>query len=85
MALILDLAVLAIAAVVIGSLALLTWTLAVSSAHSVRRGRAQVALARAAVGDAEDRIREIGEGSRQATRDLANRGEADEDGEQTDA
>jgi len=59
-ALILDLAVLAIAAVVVGSLALLSWTFAVSTVHAVERGRRQVAGARTAAADAEAWIRRGG-------------------------
>ena len=80
MALILDLAVLAIAAVVVGSLALLTWTFAVSSVHSVRRGRLEIAAARSAVADAEARIQAFGQRARTAHGDSR----ADEDGEHTD-
>ena len=82
MALILDLAVLAIAAVVVGSLALLTWTFAVSSVHSVQRGRLDVAAARSAVADAEARIQAVGRRARAAH----GRGDsrADEPGEHTD-
>ena len=80
MALILDLAVLAIAAVVVGSLALLTWTFAVSGVHSVRRGRLEIAAARSAVADAEARIQAFGRRARTA------QGESrtDEPGEHTD-
>lgn len=84
MALILDLAVLAIAAVVVGSLALLSWTIAVSSVHSVRRGRAEVATARARVADAEMRILAAGRSARTAGYDVTALGRrADEDGEHT--
>jgi hypothetical protein len=55
--LILDLAVVALAALVIGSLALLTWTLTVSAVRSVRRGRAQVAASRRSVAEVEARLR----------------------------
>jgi hypothetical protein len=54
--LILDLAVIAIAAVVVISLALLTWTLGVSSVRSVRDARRDVAAARQVVAKAEARI-----------------------------
>jgi len=56
-ALILDLAVLAIAAVVVGSLALLSWTFAVSTVHAVERGRRQVAAAGATTARAEAAVR----------------------------
>jgi hypothetical protein len=55
--LILDLAVVALAVAVIGSLALLTWTLAVSAVRSVAGGRAEVAAARGRVADTEVRVR----------------------------
>ena len=85
MGLILDLAVLAIAAVVVGSLALLSWTFAISSARSVRRGRLEIAAARSAVADAEARILRVAEQARAARQDdgAADLG-ADEDGEHTD-
>jgi hypothetical protein len=82
-ALILDLAVLAIAAVVVGSLALLIWTLAVSSVQSVRRGRAQVATARAVAADAEARIEAAGRRARDTYGDEFGP-HADVDGEHTD-
>ncbi|HEX2767482.1 MAG TPA: hypothetical protein VHR55_12705 [Candidatus Limnocylindria bacterium] len=79
MGLILDLAVTAIAAVVVGSLALLAWTLGVSSVRSVRRARRDVAMARATVGRAEARMTAL---ARAARAD----GQPDQDGEeQTEA
>ena len=57
MGLILDLAVVALALVVIGSLALLAWTLAVSAVRSSRRSLAGVTDARRSVADADARIR----------------------------
>jgi len=54
--LILDLAVVAIAVVVVGSLALLTWTLAVSAVRSVNRERRRVESARRKVADMETRL-----------------------------
>jgi hypothetical protein len=51
--LILDLAVAALALVVIGSLATLAWTLAVSAVRATARGRRQVAVLRRSVADAE--------------------------------
>lgn len=56
MGLILDLAVLALAMVVIGSLAFLAWTLAVSAVQAVGRERAAVVEARRAVTEAEVRL-----------------------------
>jgi hypothetical protein len=55
--LILDLAVVALALVVIGSLALLAWTLAVSAVRAERRGLAWVADARRSTTDADARLR----------------------------
>jgi hypothetical protein len=55
--LILDLAVVALALVVVGSLALLAWTLAVSAVRSSRRGLAEVIDARRSIADADERIR----------------------------
>lgn len=57
MGLILDLAVVALALVVIGSLALLAWTLAVSAVRSARRGLVDVADARRTTAIAEERVR----------------------------
>ena len=51
--LILDLAVVAIAVVVVGSLAVLTWTLAVTAVRSVHRERRRVETARRQVTDTE--------------------------------
>lgn len=58
MGLILDLAVAALALVVVGSLAALTWTLAVSAVRATTRGRQRVAAARLRVADAEARLSE---------------------------
>ena len=73
MGLILDLAVVALAVLVIGSLALLAWTLAVSSVRSVRRSRAQVAASRRSVADAEARLRSAAAGAVATLSDLAAR------------
>jgi hypothetical protein len=54
--LILDLAVAALALVVIGSLATLAWTLAVSAVRANTRGRRQVASLRRSAADAEARL-----------------------------
>ena len=56
MGLILDLAVVALALVVIGSLALLAWTLGVSAVRSVRRGRESVTEVRRSVAASEVRL-----------------------------
>jgi hypothetical protein len=55
--LIFDLAIAALALVVVGSLALLAWTLAVTAVDAVRRETAAVREARASVAAAESRIR----------------------------
>jgi hypothetical protein len=54
--LILDLAVAALALVVIGSLATLAWTLAVSAVRATARGREQVVAMRRSAADAEARL-----------------------------
>ncbi len=58
MGLILDIAVAVLTLVVIGSLALLAWTLAVSARRATRDGRREVAELRAAVAAAERRLTE---------------------------
>jgi hypothetical protein len=55
--LILDLAVVVLAVVVIGSLALLAWTLAVSAVRASRRGLAGVTDARRSTAGADARLR----------------------------
>ena len=57
MGLILDLAVAILAGVVIVSLALLAWTLAVTSVRAVQAERERVASKRQAVAETENRIR----------------------------
>ena len=57
MELVLDLAVVTLGLLVIGSLALLAWTLAVSTVRAIRRERARVAEARNGVAAVEGRIR----------------------------
>jgi hypothetical protein len=54
--LVLDLAAVTLGLLVIGSLALLAWTLAVSAVRAMRRERERVADARMAVAAAERRI-----------------------------
>ena len=56
MGLILDVAVIALAVAVVGSLALLSWTLAVSAVRAVADGRAEVAAARRRVAEAEEEL-----------------------------
>jgi hypothetical protein len=55
--LILDLAVVALAVAVIGSLALLAWTLSVSAVRATNERRREVADARRRVASLEDRMR----------------------------
>jgi hypothetical protein len=55
--LVLDLAVVTLGLLVIGSLALLAWTLAVSAVRAIRRERARIANSRMAVAGAERRVR----------------------------
>jgi hypothetical protein len=71
--LILDLAVVALAVAVIGSLALLTWTLAVSAVRAVADGRAEVAAARRRVTEAEARLQVAGARAAQALERLNER------------
>jgi hypothetical protein len=54
--LILDLAVVILGLLVIGSLALLAWTLAVSAVRAVRRERDRVAEARRSIAKTEERV-----------------------------
>ncbi len=56
MGLILDLAVVALAVAVIGSLALLAWTFAVGAVRAVDERRREVAAARRRVTEAEERL-----------------------------
>ena len=58
MGLILDLAVVALTAVVLGSLALLAWTLAVSATRATARGRANVTALRARVVEVDLALRD---------------------------
>lgn len=73
MGLILDLAVVALAVAVIGSLALLAWTLGVSAAGSVRRGRASVAAARGSVAGSEARLAAVASQARSILEQLSRR------------
>ena len=57
MGLILDLAVVVVALVVVGSLALLAWTLAINAVRATRLGRRRVEAARKATAHAETRLR----------------------------
>jgi len=54
--LILDLAVVAVTLVVLGSLALLAWTVAIGATRAAAHGRTRVAGMRRAVADAEARV-----------------------------
>lgn len=85
MGLILDLAVVALGLVVIGSLATLAWTLAVSAVRAERRGLAGVAEARRRAADAEERVRAAAARAAGAMDELEYRIEARQHGEHTDA
>ena len=61
MGLILDLAVVALALVVIGSLGLLAWMLAVNAVSAVRDGRQRIGSARRTVAESEARIQRAAE------------------------
>ena len=76
MGLILDLAVVALAAVVIGSLALLAWTLAVSAVRSARRERERIVDMRLRVADAERGFTAAAARASGALHDLAERSAA---------
>jgi hypothetical protein len=71
--LILDLAVVALALVVIGSLALLAWTLGVSAVRSVRQGRETVAEARRSAAESEVRWPAVAERVRLSLERLSRR------------
>ena len=85
MGLILDLAVVALGLVVIGSLATLAWTLAVSAVRAERRGVARVADARRRAADAEERVRTAAARVAGSMDELEYRIEARQHGEHTDA
>lgn len=57
MGLILDLAVVAVTLVVMGSLALLAWTVGIGATRAAAHGRTRVASMRRAVAEAESRLR----------------------------
>ncbi|MGZ8481352.1 MAG: hypothetical protein ACXWWO_02725 [Candidatus Limnocylindria bacterium] len=67
MGLILDLAVVAVTLVVLGSLALLAWTVAVGATRSAERGRMRVAGMRRQIAAAEARMRTTAEGRGETT------------------
>ena len=73
MGLIFDLAVVALAMVVIGSLALLAWTLGVSAVRSVRREHAAVVEARRSVAESESRLVALADRAASAVEQLARR------------
>jgi hypothetical protein len=74
---VLDVAAVALALVVTGSLALLAWTLSVSAVHRIRRGRRVVAEARAQLARAEPQLNELAATARDQLRDLAERTKLD--------
>ena len=67
MGLILDLAVVAVTLVVLGSLALLAWTVAVGATRAAERGRTRVAGMRREIAAAEARMRTAAEGRGETT------------------
>jgi hypothetical protein len=69
--LLLDVALLALAVIVCGSLLLLAWTLAITGPESVRRDRAKVAVARERLSLAERRMAHEGEALRAGLRELS--------------
>ena len=73
MGLILDLAVAALALVVIGSLAVLAWTLAVTASRATDRQRARVAEQRASISDADARLRATADQASKALAALVHR------------
>jgi hypothetical protein len=88
--LILDLTVVALALVVIGSLALLAWTLAVSAVRASRRSLAGVADARRSIADVDARVRASAARAGSTLEDLTRRTDARRaadptPGEQTDS
>ena len=73
MGLFLDLAVIVLAAIVIGSLVLLARTLAVNAVAATRQGRARVAQSRHAVADAGARLHAAAERASTAMAELTQR------------
>ncbi|HEY6608175.1 MAG TPA: hypothetical protein VI277_03175 [Candidatus Limnocylindria bacterium] len=76
MGLILDLAVAILAGLVIVSLALLAWTLAVTSVRAIQAERERVRAARRGVADAEARIRSSASSASAVLAGIASRAEA---------
>jgi hypothetical protein len=70
--LILDLAVVVLALLVLSSLAILAWTLAVSSVRAAEAGRERVAEARRSMTLAEDRLRAVATRTRSTLAELSN-------------
>ena len=85
MGLILDLAIVVLGLVVIGSLATLAWTLAVSAVRAERHGLARVVDARRRAVVAEERVRAAAAGAAGAMDELEYRTEERHQGEHTDA
>jgi hypothetical protein len=71
--LILDLAVVILGLLVIGSLGLLAWTLAVSSVRSVEQSRERVSTSRRTIGEMEARLRSSASDATATISDLAAR------------
>jgi hypothetical protein len=82
---ILDLAVVVLATVVIGSLAVLAWTLAVSAVRASRRSLAGVTDARRATAEADARLRTAAARARATLENLSRRIGPEPEHEHTDA
>jgi hypothetical protein len=83
--LILDLAVAILALLVLCSLALLAWTLAVSSVRAVEQTRMRVQARRQAVADQERRLRSAAANASAELADLAERTRRNERGDRSNA
>jgi len=83
--LILDVAVAALALLVIGSLALLAWTLGFSAVRATRRGRERIDDSRRVVADAEARLRSGAAGAVATLSELATRTTPPKPGDEPEA
>jgi type II secretory pathway component PulJ len=83
--LILDLAVVVLAVVVIGSLALLAWTLAVSAVRASRRSLAGVTDARRSIASVDARLRAFAARAGATLEELSHRTGTEAEREQRDA
>ena len=85
MGLILDIAVAALVLLVIGSLALLAWTLGYSAVRATRRGHRQVADLRTSIAEAESRLRTSADGASATLAELTARTTPPKPGDGPDA